>query len=184
MFFSFSPKLSQFAAHIWIFYAQWAIEIPRECCTTRASTWFVIRHIIWCFRVISSLIFPRYNTILNVDIPATRTSTVYAMRCADNFIVRPTVTIKIFPLATAIFSYLMAAWRYVLLAKKLKLLRQQAHLVSSFKTTKKSLVLAELTQGRKYCYSILLILGSILSTSKSSNPIKASKSQITRWCLS
>ena len=180
MLFSFSPKLSQFAAHIWIFYAQWAIEIPRECCTTRAPTWFVIRHIIWCFRVISRLVFPCNNTIFNVNIPATRTSTVYAMRCADNFIVRPTVTIKIFPLATAIFCYLMAAWRYVLLAKKLKFLRQQAHLMSSFKTTKKSLVLTELTQGRKSSYSILLILGSILSTSKSSNPIKASKSQITR----
>ena len=184
MLLRFSPKLDQFATYIRIFYAQRAIKIPRECCTTRAPTWFIIWHIIWCFRVVNRLIFPGYNTVFNINIPATRTSTVYAMRCADNFIVRPTVTIIIFPFTTSIFCDLMAVWRYFLLAKKLKLLRQQAHLVSSFKTTKKSLVLDVLTQGRKSCYSILLILGSIPSTSKSSNPIKASKSQITRWCLS
>ena len=184
MLLRFSPKLDQFATYIRIFYAQRAIKIPRECCTTRAPTWFIIWHIIWCFRVVGCLIFPCYNTIFNINVPATRTSTVYAMSRTDYFIVGPTVTIKIFPFATTIFCDLMTTWRYFLLAKKLKLLRQQAHLVSSFKTTKKSLVLDVLTQGRKSCYSILLILGSILSTSKSSNPIKASKSQITRWCLS
>ena len=52
--------------------------------------------------------FPRLQHRFNINIPATRTSTVYAMRCADNFIVRPTVTIIIFPFTTSIFCDLMA----------------------------------------------------------------------------
>ena len=73
------------------------------------------------------LIFPGYQAILDIDIPAAGPRTIHAMRRVHTFIKRPAITIHIFPVATTFIQLLMPIVRMCFGNKILELLENIAH---------------------------------------------------------
>ena len=119
---SLPPKISQNPAHIWILNARWAVEVPGEGRSTGTTTWFVIRHIIWCSRVVCSLVFPCDDTVLYINVPGTGASTVNTMCGTYSLVIRPTIPVEGFPLTATLFNLLMTRLRLLSFSQKLKLL--------------------------------------------------------------
>ena len=91
------PELEQLAADHRVLHAARVVEVPGIRSATRAAARLMIRHIGTVIRVVGRLDFPGHDSLLNEDLPGTRTGTVHAMRGTDHFIVLPAIAIKLFP---------------------------------------------------------------------------------------
>ncbi|KRK49185.1 hypothetical protein FC96_GL000106 [Secundilactobacillus kimchicus JCM 15530] len=96
--------MPQLATDIRVLDAHWTVFIPRKTCPSGTSPRFVARHICATFRIVSRLVFPRNDALFHVDVPTTRTGTIDPVSCPHNFIMSPTLFVKLFPTPTVFFQ--------------------------------------------------------------------------------
>ena len=74
-----------------------AVEIPRIRDTALASARFVRRNSVLEQRIIESLHFPGHDSLFDIDVPAAAAGAVNTVGTADDLVVLPAVSVKLFP---------------------------------------------------------------------------------------
>ena len=122
-----APQRCEFAAHIGIFYAMRAIQIPRERRPARTAARLKIRHIRRGLRIVRRLVLPGDDAVLHMHIPAARAGTVHAVRRSDSLVERPAVAVHVLPVPSALVHLLMPVCGYRCGDKILELLKNTMH---------------------------------------------------------
>src|SRR5579863_3289427 len=97
--FRFVPQVEQRAAYIWIFHSDRAVDIPGGGDAALAAARLIGRQTAFEQRIVGLLHLPGDNPVLHVDRPGAAAGAVDAVRAAYDVVVRPAVTVELFPLA-------------------------------------------------------------------------------------
>src|SRR5690606_12160798 len=84
-----TPQFEQRLAHLGVFEAVGAVDVPAVARTTRATTRFVVGQVVAGARVVGLLGFPGDQTVLHVDLPGTGTGAVHPVGGAHDLVVLP-----------------------------------------------------------------------------------------------
>ncbi len=124
----FAPQTQQVLAHQGVFEPIAAVEIPGIAGTTRTTPRFVVRHVGASAGIVGLLGLPGDDAALDINLPAARAGTVYAVGGTNDLVVLPALPVAIFPGAVLSGDDAMAVRKLAnVLAKEHQSIEKMAH---------------------------------------------------------